>query len=894
MWLIRPSSAAEWTSLISGCVVFTLGVVLMLAWQFEASALLRLGGSGAMVRFNTCVTLALSGLVIVASSQQKRRVAVGLALLVIAIALAHAIAWHFRYGNGLESLLHRPSEAFILANGSGRFSISASICFILFGIAMIDRQSSRPHPAITSLFGYCILLLTLVALYRSVMGTDHTIGWRLTTGIALAASLGIFLLGISTVSLAIVSSKEGESSPWLVAYPAAFTLATASLIIWLELKQMQSVDLRRDTIASAANLRLRIHERIMDRIYAIEDLSRQWPLLSSSQRSSDVEALLRRYGSLKAIVWVDADFQPASQGSGNGVDATAGALFPSDRLRELTAKSEMVRSFRFLPETEGAGNDMLIVGFVPTFDAANQRTGFNTVAFHFDPLFNFLSRHNRRQRFSFAVNDGDRQLYRSATDIPRGATVDSIDFKLRGLKWRIDVWPTAATIAAHGNNLPDIALAHGLFGAALLGSAIQWRQRAARRTAEAERSAAAWRESEERFELAVSASNDGIWDWREAGPTYYASRRYREILGYALDDDLLLAAEFIESLHPEDRPKVQEAIRTHLRDGTVYEVTCRFYKSSGEMIWLLVRGNSIWSGEGKHVRMAGSIADITKKLEAEHQLLAQVDAIAATNQALTEMAGAARAAAEAKSSFLRNMSHELRTPLNSIIGFSSGLLRHAEPHPLNEHQRDRLHRIAASGQHLLELVNNVLDIAKTEASQTKLYVEEFSLVDLFDEVTAIAEVLLQTNRLVRLHASIDANVPTPWLDQTKLKQILLNLLSNAAKFTDEGSITLAASFDGIHWRFNVSDTGIGISLEDQERIFDYFEQLETNGRSTEGTGLGLSICELLAHTMGGAISVESQPGVGSTFTLVVPQTPVDADDVAPVQQADPSEATSIV
>src|SRR5690606_18106918 len=143
-------------------------------------------------------------------------------------------------------------------------------------------------------------------------------------------------------------------------------------------------------------------------------------------------------------------------------------------------------------------------------------------------------------------------------------------------------------------------------------------------------------------------------------------------------------------LHPDDRPTVEAAVQAHLQDGAPYAVVARYYKTSGEMIWLQLRGSSVWDSEGKHVRMAGSTVDITKQLEAEHRLLAHVDTIAATNRALIEMADAARAAAQAKSAFLRNMSHELRTPLNSIIGFSNGLLRRNEPHPLDEHQRDRL------------------------------------------------------------------------------------------------------------------------------------------------------------------------------------------------------------
>jgi signal transduction histidine kinase len=217
------------------------------------------------------------------------------------------------------------------------------------------------------------------------------------------------------------------------------------------------------------------------------------------------------------------------------------------------------------------------------------------------------------------------------------------------------------------------------------------------------------------------------------------------------------------------------------------------------------------------------------------------------------------------------MSHELRTPLNSIIGFSTGMLRHVAAHNLDEHQRDRVERIAASGRHLLGLVNNVLDIAKAEANEQSQQSEPFDLARLCDELAAMVEPLLQKRSTVTLEVHLAEGAPAPVLDRGKLKQILLNLLSNAAKFTDDGTITLSAVYDVDEWRFAVSDTGIGISADDQRRVFENFERVRSPGRNAEGTGLGLSICAALATAMRGTITLTSRLGVGSTFTLIVPQ-----------------------
>lgn len=404
------------------------------------------------------------------------------------------------------------------------------------------------------------------------------------------------------------------------------------------------------------------------------------------------------------------------------------------------------------------------------------------------------------------------------------------------------------------------------------------------RTAEAERSEAALRDSEQRFDLAVRASQDGIWEWRHGTDGYYASPRYRELLGYPLDDEPLSYPQWFTRVHPDDVPRMQRAIKDHLRRRAAYDVVVKFLTFRDEWIWLRIRGQGAWDANGQPVRMAGSITDITEEREAQRQLLQHVETIAKSNQMLADLAEAAEAAADAKANFLRNMSHELRTPLNSIIGFSSGLLRHVAAHNLDEHQRDRVERIAASGRHLLGLVNNVLDIAKAEAQEQSHQSEPIELAELFDELAAMAEPLLQKKPAVKLDVYLAGNSPTATLDRAKLKQILLNLLSNAAKFTDHGTIALSAEHRDDEWRFAVSDTGVGISADNQLRVFENFEQVCSPGRNAEGTGLGLSISAALANAMRGTIALTSRLGVGSTFTLIVPHAndspPPSVDDVA--------------
>ncbi len=226
----------------------------------------------------------------------------------------------------------------------------------------------------------------------------------------------------------------------------------------------------------------------------------------------------------------------------------------------------------------------------------------------------------------------------------------------------------------------------------------------------------------------------------------------------------------------------------------------------------------------------------------------------------------------AKSTFLATMSHEFRTPLNAIIGFT-GIVLHGLPGPLTDEQRRQLGMVAMSAQHLLSLINDVLDISRIEAGELQLHLETFDGIDSLKRTMAMVLPAAESKGLA-VHLDLDEVSPTTVLhaDKRRFEQVLLNLLGNAIKFTERGSITLNARSDAGRLTVSVADTGIGIRPEDQARLFEPFRQLDTGlKKGHEGTGLGLAISHRLAGLMGGTLTLESQPGVGTTFSLVLPQ-----------------------
>lgn len=271
---------------------------------------------------------------------------------------------------------------------------------------------------------------------------------------------------------------------------------------------------------------------------------------------------------------------------------------------------------------------------------------------------------------------------------------------------------------------------------------------------------------------------------------------------------------------------------------------------------------------GTDDRFATVFRDITVHKETEQALEAQVgERTAELESSLAQLAEANRI----KDDFLASMSHELRTPLNSIIGFS-GILSQGMAGPLNGEQQKQIGIIRDSGERLLGLVNDVLDLSRIEAGKVEVTPEEFDLVALTEAMVETIRPMADSKGLTVSVESPDTIVPM-WTDREKVGQILLNLLSNAVKYTDSGSVRaiVEGSRDGITAQVSVVDTGSGVPEEDLEGLFDRFATVRGLVRRVEdGAGLGLSISRRLATLLGGTLCAESALGIGSTFTLKVP------------------------
>ncbi len=282
-----------------------------------------------------------------------------------------------------------------------------------------------------------------------------------------------------------------------------------------------------------------------------------------------------------------------------------------------------------------------------------------------------------------------------------------------------------------------------------------------------------------------------------------------------------------------------------------------------------------WSIVGPIRRMQARLAAIASGDFSGHVEVSNRDELGALavhlnrmNDELGRLYGEVEAASRHKSEFLANMSHELRTPLNAIIGFSQ-VLKQQMFGELNAAQAEYVDDVLSSGEHLLSLINDILDLAKVEAGRMELQPTTFALPGLLDNAMSMVRERA-TRQGLSLATETDPSVGLIEADERKLKQILFNLLSNAVKFTpDGGRVTLAATADDGHVEISVRDTGVGISADDQVRIFEEFTQVGP-GATQEGTGLGLALTRRLVELHHGRLSVASEPGAGSTFTVWLP------------------------
>jgi PAS domain S-box-containing protein len=374
--------------------------------------------------------------------------------------------------------------------------------------------------------------------------------------------------------------------------------------------------------------------------------------------------------------------------------------------------------------------------------------------------------------------------------------------------------------------------------------------------------------NEEKYRTLFEDSRDAIFVMTTDAKLVDVNQATLDLFGYTREEMFNASISNI-GIQPEQFIGFQQIIN---EQGAVRDFEVNLVRKDGTIMECLLTATLRRGEDGKPISYQGILRDITERKRAARLLEEYSRTLEQKVEERTEELKRAKLEAEnanvAKSAFLANMSHELRTPLSAIIGFTR-IVRKKGADALPEKQIENLDKVLSSSEHLLGLINTVLDIAKIEAGRMDVQASNFSIYSLIDLCSNTVIPLLKTG--VLLDKQVSENLNVIYSDQDKIKQILLNLLSNAAKFTHEGKVSLHARRENEALVVDVSDTGIGISEEALEKIFDEFQQADTSTtRQYGGTGLGLTISRNLAQLLGGNLTVTSTIGKGSTFTLTIP------------------------
>ncbi len=365
------------------------------------------------------------------------------------------------------------------------------------------------------------------------------------------------------------------------------------------------------------------------------------------------------------------------------------------------------------------------------------------------------------------------------------------------------------------------------------------------------------RESEEKFRQVAENVREVFFVSTPSGDQIiYVNPAYEQVWGRTCESLYGQPESWMKAIHPDDQQSAGLLAARQLR-GEAIDEEFRIRTPEGREKWIRSRTSPIFNESGELIRVAGIAEEITERKRYEAELILAREGAEAANRA--------------KSRFLANMSHELRTPLNAIVGFSELLIREMDEVGVNEWTED-LKRIHRAGNHLARLINDILDLSKIEAGKMPLSVSDFDIsVLLRDVVESLGPAAAKNNN--RIEVSCEPAILHS--DEMRIEQCLLNLIGNACKFTHGGRVRIAVQqesvVDSLWYRIRISDSGIGITPEQMAALFTPFNQGDDGTtRKFGGTGLGLTISRTLCRMMGGDITVESVPGQGSTFIILLP------------------------
>lgn len=907
-------------------VVILTALAVMLGWATGSRTLIQISPLFAPMQFNTalCFLLLSTGMLSLPSRYQA------IQLLAITLCAMFAVLSGLQYllglDLGIDNLLF-DSYIFTQTSHPGRMAPNTALVFFCSCCAAILLKIMNSAISRTLVLLACSIsfILTLSALAGYLTSLESIYGWSNFTRMALHTTIAHLLL---VSAIAVESYFRFYSTRGM---ELALTLSgtiiigtTLTLALWISALRYESevisARLKQDTELRATVIQNEIDEDISklsstERFFAASSfvsaeefkvytlpffeehtsiLAIDWTPRVSAEGRSTFEKDLGRDGSIKMlsqqgkltkrtddeVYYPVAYTQPLEyHNQVIGFDHYSDPLRTRayDRAAALgqPVATEPFQLFRSGRDTQFP-NDVLVV--VPVLEpqvsqseVTNARfsgiKGYIVGVFRLSELIeraiSNLTPLGLEMELSARFDDGElRQVYNFSSRLPLASNAENmreiresvepvtVHLRFAGRELQAKYWPSAIYIARTVSAFPPVLLFSGfiltLFTVAYIYNISSKKIDLQNALGERSKILEALKEREEIFEQLAQLSPIGIFRTDAEGSHIYVNSAWTEITQADISE--AIEESWLNLVHPDDRNSVQQDWKQSISNQVAFDLQFRFQNQDGESRWVSLSASPVFAAENQLVGFVGSVFDFTE--------------LHMASEALKE-------ATEAKSQFLANMSHEIRTPITSILGYAQNILEDGlSPSEMQESMRV----VARSAEHLRSLVNDILDFSKIEAGKLEIENSSCSLTELLSLLNGMFR-SAATDKNIGL--KIDLEYPVPkvfYTDELRLRQILVNLIGNAIKFTRTGEVQLKISYDpdARQIYFAVKDTGIGLSEEQQNKLFRAFEQADKGTtKQFGGTGLGLVISKKLAELLGGGISVLSEPGSGSCFTLSI-------------------------
>lgn len=844
-----PLRSVLFAAAAAGVATAILGAAGVTGWLADIERLLVVREGLPSMSYNAALALMLAGAGLLAAAGGFSRPARLLATAVMLISGLTLLQYLLGVDLGIDRLALSAGET--LAERPLRMAPNTSLALLLgaAALALGGRRSSRRTAAMACL-GSVVAAFGGVALFGYACGIPEAYGWGHYTQMAVLTAVGLVWLGAGDVALAWAAGRErGEGMPnWLPAV-VAIGLGAFTLAIWQALESQDRRDLQRTVEAAADNVATGFQEGIQVRVFALDRMASRWSVRGSMPRQeweADATKFLEQLSGFQAIGWADSTLHVRWVVAGSGGDGALDPTRAAEPWRHTLAVDSanrvgVLRTVRL----EHGGHGLLVSAPITHGD---RFLGLILGDLRVEHLVDRLVRREASRGYALRLTDGDEEIYATATAAGSSrAVVRSLD--LQGVTWRLELVPTADLVAQAHTALPQVVLVTGFIAALLLAWLIRLGDMSRSRARslglanqalfeEGERRARS-EEALRQLGSIVESSDDAILSTGLDGVLHSWNLGAERLFGYTRTE---ACGRHVSFLQPLGRHLDSDDLFQRIGQGqSMRQVETVNLTKDGLEVHVSLTISPVLDRHGHVVGVSTIARDITER------------------NALDRL----------KQDFVSTVSHELRTPLAAIKGFVE-LVADGEAGPVTPTQLDFLDTAARNTDRLVLLINDLLDVERIGSSRIELRRDAVDLAGVLGDVADTFRLVAESKGLA-FHHDIQAALPPISGDRDRLVQVFSNLVSNAVKYTPRGEIGIRAARTADGVEVTVRDTGIGLGREDQAQLFTkFFRAQHPVVADAGGTGLGLVIVKAIVEQHDGRISVESRPGVGTTFHITLP------------------------